>query len=59
MDVSVRFWNKAKGEVSTRYLTSAFLEKAFAFDLLNVLKSNVSPDMLVKKLYKYLCVDEM
>jgi len=34
MDIVIRFWNAATNEVSTRYLTSAFLGHATAGDLL-------------------------
>lgn len=48
MDIAVRFWDEVKGEVITRYYTSAFLGKATALDLLDALKRNVPQNVLAK-----------
>ena len=46
MDLAVRFWSSKLDEVSTRYLTSAFLGRARAVDLLEALKAKVPVDLL-------------
>lgn len=48
MDIVVRFWNKEKCEVCTRYFTSAFLGHTTANDLLDAFKSSVPTKMTQK-----------
>jgi hypothetical protein len=42
MDIVIRFWNNASDEVSTRYLTSTFLEHARADDILRAFTSSLA-----------------
>lgn len=41
MDINVRFWDEEKGQVSTRYLTSVFLGRTRAIDLLQGFKDGL------------------
>lgn len=46
MDIIVRFWNNGNQEVSTRYLTSAFLGRATSADLLQAFTSAIGSQSL-------------
>jgi hypothetical protein len=46
MDVHIKFWDKNKNTVSTRYLTSVFLGHANADALLNAFKGAIPPSRL-------------
>ena len=46
MDIAVRFWNKETDEVSTRYLSSAFLGRTKATNLVFEFKAKVGDDLL-------------
>ena len=51
MDIIVRFWNDTSNEVSTRYLTSTFLQHATSVDLLNSFTTALSEqNMNLKKM---------
>lgn len=50
MDIQVRFWSQLKNEVSTRYLTSAFLDHATALDLLSAFETALGEKLLKKLL---------
>lgn len=43
MDLNIRYWNSEVEEVSSRYLTSAFLGRARATDLLDAFLNSVQP----------------
>lgn len=48
LDIAVRFWDKAKSEVVTRYWTSVFLEHTFADKLVNAFVSSFNQIILRK-----------
>lgn len=48
MDIVIRFWHKGKSRVLSCYLTSAFLGKTRASDLLQAFK-NCIPNKIIKK----------
>lgn len=48
LDVHVKFWDFKVDRVATRYLTSAFLLKATAADLLTAFKENINLEILLK-----------
>lgn len=48
MDIHVKFWDLSKNEVSTRYLSSVFLRKTCASDLLEGLKSALTVEVMRK-----------
>jgi hypothetical protein len=57
MDIVVRFVDKEKGEVATRYLTSTFVEHATAVDLLNAFTSALAERSLDLKKLVQVCMD--
>lgn len=48
MDIVIRFWNDKLNEVSTRYLTSAFLGKTKAVDLLTAFEVSIPKSIFNK-----------
>lgn len=49
MDIVIRFWNNTSNEVNTRYLTSTFLGRTRAIDLLNAFQDSI-PKLIFDKL---------
>lgn len=45
MDLNVRFWDDSKSEIHTRYLTSIFLGRSRAIDLLDAFQNKLSANL--------------
>jgi len=48
MDLCLRYWDNVKGEVMSRYITSAFLGHSTAYYLLDAFKSKLFVNVLKK-----------
>lgn len=58
MDLAVRFWDKLKEEVTSRYFTSAFLGHSTANDLLKALIASLK-NFSEETCFNYLLMDQM
>ena len=59
MDLVCRYWDEVSNKVTVRYFNSAILGHASFEDILEYFESAQNPIAKLKKLYKYLWMDQM